>query len=322
MNVRLTCKASSDLDGIYEHYRELLGADQAKGVVHDVVLESKVLNRPRIIDNSRPTEVPAVRELVLRRWPFLTSFHVSAGTVEILRFLHRDGESVPQSVSHTPAPPLSAQEPVQAQMSAGLRTYDKTVDGITYSVPRGISREARGEAWIVRATRDKQLIMSERFSDTRFGGTSKALEVAIGHLIHCGHAWLESDVLRLDERATVHWRKRSGVGLCAVAYVTNKGPGRGKTFFLSTHKRVASGRGMDKFSAKLIEVLENAYKTENEVSNVPYSSQKRMRSDVEQLLKSEVFKTFLEAGNRKADQIAVSQYLEQMVMPAGTYVPQ
>jgi hypothetical protein len=193
---------------------------------------------------------------------------------------------------------------------SGLRCYDKVVDDVTYTVPRGITRETRGRVWIVRVLKNKQLLVSARFTDLRFGGTRRALDAAIIHLIHSGHAWRSDDVLHLDERSTVHWRKRSGIGLCAVAYVTSKGRGRGETFFLSTYRRVASGRGIDKFRAKLIEVLENAYAMENEVSNVPYSAQKRMRSDVEQLLKSDDFKAFLEAGNRKADQIAVSQYIE------------
>lgn len=195
---------------------------------------------------------------------------------------------------------------------SGLRCYDKVVDDVTYKVPRGITREARGRVWIVRVLKNKQLLLSARFTDLRYGDTRLALEAAIIHLVHSGHAWLIDEVLRLDERAVVHWRKRSGVGLCAVAYIMSNSPGRGETLFLSTYKRVASGRGMDKFRAKLVEVLEISYEMGSGEPSVPYSMQKKMRTDVEDLMTSECFQAFLVAGKRKADQIAVDQYIAKI----------
>ncbi|MFJ4144927.1 hypothetical protein [Pseudomonas sp. NPDC089734] len=195
---------------------------------------------------------------------------------------------------------------------SGLRCYDKTVDDMTYSVPRGITRETRGKVWIVRVLKNRQVQVSARFTDLRFGGTRRALDAAIIHLIHSGHAWRRDDVLQLHERATAHWRKRSGVGLCAVAYVTRKGPGRGETFFLSTYKRVASGRGLGKLRSKLVEVLENAYEVEEGVSTTPYSIQKTIRLEVDRLFESEPFQAFLAAGKRKADQLAVTEYIQHL----------
>ncbi|MGV8920460.1 MAG: hypothetical protein ACOH2R_22110 [Pseudomonas sp.] len=193
---------------------------------------------------------------------------------------------------------------------SGIRCYDKVVDDVTYKVPRGITREARCGVWIVRVLKNNQLLVSARFTDLRFGDTGLALNAAIIHLLHSGHAWLNYDVLRLDERAVVHWRKRSGVGLCAVAYVISKRPGRGETLFLSTYKRVASGRGMEKFRGKLIEVLEVSYKLSSDESSAPYAMQKKMRADIHHLLNSQDFQAFLAAGKRKADQIVVDQYLD------------
>jgi hypothetical protein len=195
---------------------------------------------------------------------------------------------------------------------SGLRCYDKIVDDVTYSVPRGITREARGRVWIVRVLKNKHVQVYARFTDLRFGGTRRALDAAIIHLIHSGHAWRRDDVLQLDERTAVHWRKRSGVGLCAVAYVTRNRTGRGETFFLSTYKRVVSGRGLGKFRSKLVEVLENAYEMENDVQTTPYSIQKKIRQDMDQLLESETFQMFLAAGTRKADHIAVAEYVERL----------
>lgn len=200
---------------------------------------------------------------------------------------------------------------------SGLRCYDKVVDDVTYSVPRGITREARGRVWIVRVLKNKQVQVSARFTDLRFGGTRRALDAAIIHLIHSGHAWLRDDVLQLSDNATVHWRKRSGVGLCAVAYVANKGPGRGETFFLSTYKRVASGRGMEKFRAKLVEVLESAWEMQNPGLTIPYSVQKRIRQDIDRLLDGLGFQAYLAAGKRKADHIAVAEYVERLTHKTG-----
>ncbi|WP_122687965.1 hypothetical protein [Pseudomonas viridiflava] len=195
---------------------------------------------------------------------------------------------------------------------SGLRCYDKTVEAVTYSVPRGITREARGRVWIVRVLKNKQVQVYARFPDLRYSGTRRALNAAIIHLIHSGHAWRREDVLQLDEHAAVHWRKRSGVGLCAVAYVTRPGPGRGETFFLSTYKRVASGRGLDKFRSRLIDVLENAYAIHHEGPDIPYSIQKKIRQDIDQLMESGYYRAFLEAGKRKADHIAVVDYVERL----------
>ncbi|CAM3313732.1 hypothetical protein BZK31_04380 [Pseudomonas floridensis] len=195
---------------------------------------------------------------------------------------------------------------------SGLRCYDKIVDDVTYSVPRGITREARGRVWIVRVLKNKQVQVYGRFPDLRFAGTRRALNAAIIHLIHSGHAWRRDDVLQLNEQAAVHWRKRSGVGLCAVAYVTRQGPGRGETFFLSTYKRVASGRGLEKFRSRLVDVLENAYEMHHAGPGIPYSTQKRIRQDIDQLMEGDAFQAFIEAGKRKADHIAVVEYVERL----------
>lgn len=195
---------------------------------------------------------------------------------------------------------------------SGLRCYDKRVDDVTYSVPRGITRETRGRVWIVRVLKNKTVQVAARFTDLRFGGTRRALNAAILHLLHSGHAWRRDDVLQLNERAAVHWRKRSGVGLCAVAYVTSRGPGRGETFFLSTYRRVASGRGMEKFRGKLVSVLENAWERVHEVTSTPYTVQKSIRQEVDSLLGSEIFHRFQRAGKRKVDQIAVTEYVQSL----------
>jgi hypothetical protein len=203
---------------------------------------------------------------------------------------------------------------------SGLRCYDKVVDAVTYTVPRGITREARGRVWIVRVLKNKEPLVHARFTDARFGGTRRALDAAIIHLLHSGLARRSEDVLSLNERAVVHWRKRSGVGLCAVAYISRTAEdrvhaGRGETLFLATFRRIASGRGMDKFRGKLIEVLELAYALKHDGEKAPYVEQKKLRREADKVLESEAFERFLEAGQRKVDQIVVTEYLDAVEPP-------
>jgi hypothetical protein len=196
--------------------------------------------------------------------------------------------------------------------TSGLRCYDKVVDDVTYKIPRGITRDARGGVWIVRVLKNKQLRVHARFTDKRFDSPQRALDAAIIHLIHSGHARLEDEVLRLSERTVVHWRKRSGIGLCAVAYVTGFGHGRGMTFFLSTYKRVASGRGMGKFRGKLQQVLEHDYQVASEGIVMSQSALDEIHLKLDRLWEGPVFKDFIKAGARKADQIAISEYVESI----------
>lgn len=196
--------------------------------------------------------------------------------------------------------------------TSGLRCYDKVVDAVTYKVPRGITRDARGRVWIVRVIKNTQLMVNARFTDVRFGGARHALDAAIIHLLHSGHAWLSDDVLQLNDRAVVHWRKRSGIGLCAVAYVASTGRGRGGTFFLSTYKRVASGRGMDKFRLRLIEVLQGAHATPADSPDFPETLHQRVAGEIDQILSSDDFRLFLSAGKRKADHIVVADYIAHL----------
>lgn len=92
MSLKWTSKAASDLDGIFDYYKDILGAAKAKEIVKDIIRQVKTLDDPRMVAKGRPTEVPAVRELVLQHWPFLAPYHVSSGVVEILRVYHQSRE--------------------------------------------------------------------------------------------------------------------------------------------------------------------------------------------------------------------------------------
>lgn len=300
--LKLTRKASADLDDIFEHYKERLGAEQAQAIVHDVVAESRALERSPVAWGD--SLASKVGELALKRWPFLTTFQVTPESVQILRFLHSSGQPINQPLDVEPALRVNSSVDV-----SGLRCYDRLVDGLTYQVPRGISRDPRSAGWLVRVVRNKQVVLQERFTDTAFGSVLGALEAAIIHLSHSGLAWLEDDVLTLDEHCAVHWRKRSGVGLCAVSYVSRSGPGRGETLFVSTWKRVESGRGLEKFRGKLVETLLCSHALQHGADNVPESLRRHLDARAGKIMASERFKAFLRAGQRKAERVAVSNYL-------------
>ncbi|MCO8164261.1 type II toxin-antitoxin system RelE/ParE family toxin [Pseudomonas sp. LJDD11] len=303
--LKLTRKASADLDDIFEHYKERLGAEQAQAIVHDVVAESRALERSASAKEA--CRASKVGELALKRWPFLTTFQVTPESVQILRFLHSSGQPINQPLDVEPAIRVSSSVDV-----SGLRCYDRLVDGLTYRVPRGISRDPRSAGWLVRVVRNKQVALQERFTDAAFGSVLGSLEAAIIHLSHSGLAWLQEDVLTLDEHCAVHWRKRSGVGLCAVSYVSRNGPGRGETLFVSTWKRVESGRGLEKFRAKLVETLLCSHTLQHGPDSVSDSLRRHLDARAGKVMASERFKDFLRAGQRKAERVAVSNYLSAL----------
>lgn len=78
----------------------------------------------------------------------------------------------------------------------------------------------------------------------------------------------DNDIFIVDRRTTIHWRKRSGIGLCAVAYVLSPGAGRGETVYLSNFNRMVSGKGHTKFRAKLIEAMKTSYLFESGATEV------------------------------------------------------
>ena len=117
------------------------------------------------------------------------------------------------------------------------------------------------------------------------------------------------EVLTIDSRTSIHWRKRSGIGLCAVAYVKSPGPGRGETIYLSNFRRMESGKGNARFQRKLIETLEISHRFETGVTDVPIEVVEKITSVLDQLMQSEKFQRFLKSGHKKADHHAATEYL-------------
>lgn len=105
------------------------------------------------------------------------------------------------------------------------------------------------------------------------------------------HSYNDQDieVLIIDSRTAIHWRKRSGIDLCAVAYVKSPGPGRGETIYLSNFSRMESGKGNAKFQRKLIETLEISHRFETGVTDVPIEVVEKITAVVDQLMKAKNF---------------------------------
>jgi plasmid stabilization system protein ParE len=86
-NAVLTEKAGSDLDNIYEHYRETAGADAAMKIISTILQSFKQLEV--FPGSGRPSVMPDVRERVLDRYPFIVPYRFSQGKIQVLRVLHQ-----------------------------------------------------------------------------------------------------------------------------------------------------------------------------------------------------------------------------------------
>lgn len=140
---------------------------------------------------------------------------------------------------------------------------------------------------------------------------SSSLQVSEQHPQENSSQYSNTEVWSIDNRTKIHWRKRSGIGLCAVAYVISPGPGRGETVYLSNFRRMASGKGNAKFREKLIEVLEFSYRFETSAVEGPINAIEKIVATADQLMESEQFELFLESGHKKADHYAAIDYLRR-----------
>ncbi|EMR3908879.1 type II toxin-antitoxin system toxin ParE [Pseudomonas aeruginosa] len=85
MSLKWTRKAAADLDAIYDHYVVLIGPEKSLKAVQDIVEQVKPLQQVANQGAGRPSEVPGVRTLTLKRWPFSAPFRVKGKEIQILR---------------------------------------------------------------------------------------------------------------------------------------------------------------------------------------------------------------------------------------------
>lgn len=143
------------------------------------------------------------------------------------------------------------------------------------------------------------------------GESRSPLQAAGRYFLEISYHQSNTEVLNIDNRTKIHWRKRSGIGLCAVAYVISPGPGRGETVYLSNFSRMATGKGNAKFREKLIEILEISYRFEAGVAEGPINAMEKFIATADQLMQSEKFQLFLKSGHKKADHYAAIDYLRR-----------
>jgi hypothetical protein len=142
-------------------------------------------------------------------------------------------------------------------------------------------------------------------------GANSSLQGSEQHTQENSHQHSNTEIWSIDNRTKIHWRKRSGIGLCAVAYVISPGPGRGETVYLSNFRRMASGKGNAKFREKLIEVLEISYRFETSAVEGPINVIEKIVATADLLMESEQFDLFLKSGHKKADHYAAIDYLRR-----------
>ena len=88
--IALTSKAESDLDGIYEHYEQLIAAEKAEEVICQVL---ETLTRLETFPQlGRASDIPDCRELILSKYPYRAVYTLKRGTILIYRILHQHAE--------------------------------------------------------------------------------------------------------------------------------------------------------------------------------------------------------------------------------------
>ncbi len=88
--VALTSKAESDLDGLYEHYAPLMGAERAEAVVFSVLDSLASLEAfPQL---GKASDIPDCRELILSKYPYRAVYSVQRDTLLVYRILPQHAE--------------------------------------------------------------------------------------------------------------------------------------------------------------------------------------------------------------------------------------
>jgi len=88
--IALTSKADSDLDGIYEHYALLLGAESSEGVVFHIIEALQMLETfPQM---GKASDIPDCRELIISKYPYRAIYTLKGATIRIYRVLHQHAE--------------------------------------------------------------------------------------------------------------------------------------------------------------------------------------------------------------------------------------
>ncbi|WP_332728325.1 type II toxin-antitoxin system RelE/ParE family toxin [Pseudomonas sp. ESBL9] len=88
--IALTSKADSDLDGIYEHYAPLLGAEASEGVVFHLIEALTMLETfPQL---GKSSDIPDCRELIISKYPYRAVYTRKEDTILIYRILHQHAE--------------------------------------------------------------------------------------------------------------------------------------------------------------------------------------------------------------------------------------
>ena len=88
--IALTSKADSDLEGIYEHYEPLLGAEASEGVMFHILKALRMLEPfPQL---GKASDIPDCRELIVSKYPYRAVYTLQGDTIKIYRILHQHAE--------------------------------------------------------------------------------------------------------------------------------------------------------------------------------------------------------------------------------------
>lgn len=88
--IALSSKAESDLDGIYEHYEALVGAELGEAAVFHILSSLEMLERFPNAGKASPS--PDCRELLITTYPYRATYSMQGDQVIVFRILHQHSQ--------------------------------------------------------------------------------------------------------------------------------------------------------------------------------------------------------------------------------------
>ncbi|MFJ4133445.1 type II toxin-antitoxin system RelE/ParE family toxin [Pseudomonas cyclaminis] len=88
--IALSSKAESDLDGIYEHYEDLVGAVFGEAAVFHILHCLEMLER--FPNAGKASPVPDCHELITTTYAYRATYSLKGDRVMVFRILHQHSE--------------------------------------------------------------------------------------------------------------------------------------------------------------------------------------------------------------------------------------
>lgn len=181
-----------------------------------------------------------------------------------------------------------------------LPCREVTVGEQTFTVPRGIARNARNRAWQLKIKRGGVLKASGNFTDDNYRGTAEALDAAIkqmaDELKEDGQPFTQS--LKISQRMSLTWTTVGVNVLGASAAVYDPVAKKGSVIYLISQRKAVSGHTAG-LKSKLVKAFLKEFSQDNE--EVSLADMIRLNKQADQFLASPEWAEFMELGVKIAE---------------------